>query len=59
MVATAIAAGSELLITIIQAYMLAAKQQGLTAAQAKANFEKNFDAFMAESAEPVEAVKEA
>jgi hypothetical protein len=56
--ATGIAVGGELLLTIFQAYMIAAKQQGMTAEQAKAKFLADYDGFMAASEKPVEAVKE-
>jgi hypothetical protein len=56
--ATAITVGGELLITIFQAYMLASKQQGLTADQAKERFLSNFDKFMAATEKPIDPVKE-
>jgi hypothetical protein len=55
--ATAIAVGGELLITLFQAYMLAAKQQGLSAEQAKASFDAHYDQFMALTDKPVEPVQ--
>ena len=54
--ATAISVGGELLITLIQAYFLAAKQQQMTAEQAKAYFDANYDKFMALTDNPVEPV---
>jgi len=58
MAAAAIMVGGEVLIAIIQAYALAAKQQNLGAEQAKAFFLANADRFLAVSAQPVEPVKE-
>lgn len=55
--ATAITVGGELLISLFQAYMLAAKQQGLTAEEAKMRFLSNFDSFMAETEKPIDPVK--
>lgn len=55
--AAAIAVGGDILLTLIQAYMLAAKQQGLTAEEAKARFAAGYEAFIAESEAPVEEVK--
>jgi len=47
---------SELALALIQAYMLAAKQAGLTEAQAKTEFESAFAKFMEKSARPVDPV---
>ena len=55
--ATAIAVGGDILLTLIQAYILAAKQQGLTAEQAKERFLSTYSQFMVESAIPVEEVR--
>lgn len=52
------AVGGDLLLSIVQAYMLAAHQQGLSAEEARARFEANYAAFMDETAAPVEKVKE-
>ena len=48
---------SELAIALLNAYMLAAKQAGLTKEQAKEEFNKNYTTFMTESATPVDEVK--
>mgnify|MGYP001057350253 CR=1 FL=1 len=53
-----IAVGGDLLLSIVQAYMLAAHQQGLSAEEAKARFEASYAAFMDETAAPVEEVAE-
>lgn len=53
----AIGIGADILLTLIQAYVIAAKQQGLTAEQAKTKFDEGVDAFMTASEQPVEAVK--
>ena len=45
-------------ITIFQAYMLAAKQQSLTAEEAKVRFLANFDLFMVETEKPIDPVRE-
>jgi hypothetical protein len=58
MAATGFMVGGEVLIAIIQAYFLAAKQQNLGAEQAKVFFLANADRFLAASAQPVEPVKE-
>jgi len=55
---TAVAVGSEILVTILNLYFLASKQAGLSAEEAKATFESKYADFMAESALPVEDVKE-
>ena len=47
---------TELMITLIQAYMLAAKQAGLSEEQAKDEFTKNYLQFMTDSAKPVDEV---
>lgn len=49
---------SEIAVTLLKAYMLAATQAGLSLEEAKAEFEKTFNVFMAESSVPVEPVKE-
>jgi len=56
--ATAIAVGGDILLTLIEAYMMAAKQQGLTAEQAREKFLSTYPQFMAESAVSVEEVNE-
>lgn len=58
MAAPEIIYASELLVTLIQAYMLAAKQQGLTVEQAKETFISVHPIFMEKSKEPVPPVKE-
>lgn len=57
-VATAIAVGGDLLLSIMQSYMIAAKQQGLTDEQAKAYFLEHVDGFMEATARPVDPPKE-
>ena len=49
---------SEILLTLTQAYMLAAKQAGMDAETAKQTFLDNYDKFMEESSVPVDPVKE-
>ena len=56
--ATAIPVGGDILLTLIQAYFMAAKQQGLSAEEAKAKFDTTYPQFMAASETPVEPVKE-
>jgi len=58
MSSTAVAVGTEVLVTILNAYFLAAKQAGLSAEEAKATFNSKYAEFMTESALPVEDVKE-
>jgi hypothetical protein len=58
MVAGGVGIAVDVLFTAFQAYMLAAKERGLTAEQAKAAFDANYDKFMAESAAPVDPVRE-
>lgn len=48
---------SEIALALIQAYMLAARQAGLTEEQAKIQFAATFSKFMAESENPVDEVK--
>lgn len=55
--AAIVSGGFELGKLLIQAYMQAAKEKGLTEEQAKENFLKTYDEFMAVSAAPVEEVK--
>ena len=57
MTTTEIAIASELILTLVQAYLLAAKQAGLSEEEAKAEFLTLYDRFMIESAEPVDEVK--
>lgn len=49
---------SEIALALIQAYILAAKQAGLSEEQAKLEFDSVFTKFMVESAVPVDPVKE-
>jgi len=48
---------SEIALLLLQAYILAAKQAGLTEEQAKTEFAMTFIRFMSESEEPVGEVK--
>lgn len=49
---------SELAITLIQAYMTAAKQAGLSEEEAKQQFTTSFEKFKVESSVPVDEVVE-
>lgn len=53
-----IAAASELVILLIQAYVIAAKQAHMTEQEAVDLFVKNYSKFMADSAQPVDPVWE-
>jgi len=57
-VSEGVAVASELVMTIVQAYILARRQEGISDEQAKEEFPVLYDKFMAESATPVEPVKE-
>jgi len=49
---------SEIALALIQVYLLAAKQAGLSEEQAKQEFGMVFSKFMVESSVPVDEVKE-
>ena len=49
---------SEVLLTMLQAYMTMAKQVGMTKEQAREHFLANYGPFMEDTAAPVEEVKE-
>ncbi len=49
---------SELALTLLQAYMLAAKAAGLTEEEAKETFNKTVTGFMVVSSTPIDEVKD-
>jgi hypothetical protein len=49
---------SEIALLLLQAYLMAAKQAGLTEEQAKTEFALTFIKFMSESEGPIDEVRE-
>lgn len=52
-----VATASELVMTIVQAYILARRQEGISDQQAMDEFPLLYEQFMAESKNPVDPVK--
>lgn len=57
-VSEGVAVASELVMTIVQAYILARRQEGVSDEQAKQEFPALCEKFLAESSGPVDPVNE-